>query len=131
MLPRFALISLTMLATPALAQDAVPVETATLDKSQITLHLHPFLNTEELDLLRVIMMSKEAMALFLPGDKGHAAIAVSPEEGFIRDGAPPASATALADFPDAETARAETLKICDAAKKTAAPCVVILEIAPK
>lgn len=131
MLPRLALIALSLLAAPAGAEEPVPVETATLGKSTITLHLHPFLTQEELDLLRVIMTSKEAMALFVPGDKGFAAISVAPEDGFIRDGVPPASATALADFPDAETARADTLRICDAAKKTATPCAVILEIAPK
>jgi hypothetical protein len=128
---RRAALCLTFLAMPAHAQDAVPVETATLGDAQITLHLHPFLNSEELDLLRVVMTSKEALALFVLGTKGHAAMAASPDEGFIRDGVPPASAIALADFADAETARTDVLTACDAARKGAAPCVVILEIAPK
>lgn len=136
MLPRIALLTLSLiapmtLASPGHAQDAVPVETAELDGSLVTLHLQPFLTEEELATLRVIMTSKEAKAMFLPGEKGFAAIAVSPEEGFIRDGVPPASATALADFPDADTARVETAKICDAAKKAKTACVVVLEIAPK
>ena len=67
------------------------------------------LTEEELATLRVVGSSEEALKLFVVSDKGHAAIAVSPEDGFIRDGAPVASAIAVADLPDAETAKADAL----------------------
>jgi hypothetical protein len=119
-----------IIAADVIAADAIPVETAELGKSVITLHLHPFLNEEELSLLRVIMTSKEALAVFLPGSKGHSALSMAPEDGFIRAGVPTPTATALADFADAETARADTLRVCDSARKGKTPCVVVLEIAP-
>ena len=72
---------------------------------------------EELATLRVVGSNEEALKLFVVSDKGHAAIAVSPDEGFIRDSAPVPSAIAVADLPDAETATAEALKACDAARK--------------
>jgi hypothetical protein len=123
---------LGLAALPVLAQD-VPVETAKLGKSGVTLHVHPFLTDEELATLRLVMTNKDALAVFVPGKPGsYAALAMSPDEGFIRDGQPVASAMALADFPDAATAAAEAAAACDAARKakSKAPCVVVLEVGP-
>src|SRR3990167_1622992 len=84
----------------------------------------------EVATLRVIGTNEEALKLFVVSDKGHAAIAVSPEDGFIRDGAPVASAIAVADLPDAETAKADALAACDAARNGASPCVILLQVSP-
>lgn len=114
----------------ATAQE-VPVETATLGKSAITLYAHPFLTEEELATLRLVMTNTEMLGMFLPGKEGsYAAMAVAPGEGFIRDGAPVASASALADLPDAATASANALQACNAARAKGADCVVVLEVGP-
>ncbi|MFZ1471038.1 MAG: hypothetical protein WAT09_18980 [Paracoccaceae bacterium] len=109
----------------------VPVETATLDTAEITLHLHDFLQKDELATLRLVMSNADALALFVPKAGGYAALAVSPDDGFIRDGKPVESAVALAELPDAETAAANALKACDDLRKGSAPCVVVLSVAPK
>lgn len=108
----------------------VPVETRTLAASTITLHLHPFLTDEELKTLRLVMTNEQALSLFVPEKQGYSGLAVSPEDGFIRVGAPMGSATAVGDLPDAQAARAAALKGCDAAKAGSSPCVMVLEIAP-
>ena len=117
------------LAGGAFAQD-VATEVTTLGGSTVTLHLHNFLTEEELATLRVVGASEEALKLFVVSDKGHAAIGVSPDEGFIREGAPVASAIAVADLPDAETATTEALKACDAARNGEAACVILLQVSP-
>lgn len=116
-------------AGAACAQDA-PTEVATLGTSTVTLHVHSFLTEEELTVLRLIGTSEEALGLFVVSPNGHAAIAVSPDEGFIREGAPVASAIAVADLPDAEAAKADALKACDAARTAAAACVILLQVSP-
>ncbi len=124
------LLGAMLLAAAPLAAQTVPVETSTLGTSAITLHLHPFLTEEELTTLRLVMTNEQALSLFVPGKLGHAALAVSPDDGFIRVGAPMGSATAVADLPDAAAAATAALAGCDAAKQGEAPCVVVLEIAP-
>ncbi|MBK6466895.1 MAG: hypothetical protein IPL38_16695 [Rhodobacter sp.] len=118
------------LAGPALAGET-PVETATLGEAKITLHVHDFLLEDELMALRLVMTNEDALALFVPKSGGFAALAMSPDDGFIRDGAPAKSAVALADLPDAGTAAAEAAKACDGLRKGKSPCVVVLEIAPE
>lgn len=113
---------------PAMAED-VPVETMELGKSAVTLHVHSFLTEEELKTLRLVGSNKDALALFVPEGGGHAAIAVAPEEGFVRNGVPVASAVAVAKLPDAETAQKDALAGCDAARTTESVCVVVLEVA--
>lgn len=131
MLKPLSLAALLALAAGGAAAQEVAVETATLGKSAVTLHLHPFLTDEELATLRLVMTNKQALAMFLPGKAGtYAAMAVAPDEGFVRDGAPVASASALADFPDAEAARAAALAACDGARKAKAPCVIVLDVGP-
>lgn len=119
------------LLTGAAWSDEVPVETGRLGKQEITLHVHPFLLADELDVLRKVLVNKDVLAVLVPAKGGYAALSVSPDDGFIRDGVPVESAVALAQLPDAETARTETLKACDAARKGRADCVVVLEIAPR
>jgi hypothetical protein len=129
MAAKLLLGAMLVAASPVIAQ-TVPVETSTLGTSAITLHLHPFLTEEELTTLRLVMTNEQALAIFVPGTLGHAALAVSPDDGFIRVGAPMGSATAVADLPDAEAAATAALAGCDAAKQGEAPCVLVLEIAP-
>lgn len=112
-------------------------EEAVLHEARITLHMQDFLTAEEQATLRLVLTNEQALALFVPGAldgagvKGHAALAMSPDEGFIRDGKPVASATALAELPDAKTAASAATGACDKAKaKEAALCVVVLEVAP-
>jgi hypothetical protein len=115
-------------ASAAMAED-VPVETSELAGSVILLHVHPFLTDEELKTLRLVGSNKDALALFVPEGGGHAAIAVAPEEGFVRSGMPVASAMAVAKLPDAETAQKDALEGCNAAKTTKTACVLVLEVA--
>lgn len=116
-------------ACPALAE-VVP-EKATLGAAEVTLYPEPFLTADELATLRLVQTNEQALAVFVPGKPGtFAALAVSPEEGLIRDGKPVASAVALADFPDLAAAREAALAGCAAAKTGTADCVVVLEVAP-
>lgn len=125
------ILSLGLLAGAAHSQTA-PVETAKLGKSQVTLTAHSFLTPEELQTLRLVMTNKQALSVFLPGKPANfSALAVSPSEGFIRGGKPVASATAVADLPDAATAQMNAIQGCDKARaKASAPCVVVLEVGP-
>lgn len=118
-----------LMLTAALPALAAP-ETATLGGSQITLHPQPFLTDEELATLRLVLVNEQALMIFVPKTGGFAALAVSPDDGFIRGGKPVPSATALAELPDAASAAAEAVKACDAARKGKAPCVLVLEVAP-
>ena len=131
-------ITKTILATLAAsaffstaARAEVAAETATLGDYSITLHLHPFLTEEDLTILRLVQSSQEALELFVPQADGFAAMAASPDDGFIKDGAPVASVVALGGLPDAATAAANAIEGCQKAKTGAADCVLILEIAPK
>lgn len=130
-LTRAGVVSFAIAATPGLAQTTeVPVEVSTNAGSSVTLHLHPFLAEDELATLRVVATNDQALSLFVASRTGHAALAVAPDEGFIRDGAPVPSAIALTDLPDADAARSAALAACDAARKAATPCVVVLEVSP-
>lgn len=115
------------LAGPALAE--VPMETAKLKGQAITLHVHPFLTEQELQTLRLVMTNRQALALFITS-KGFSAIAVAPEEGFIRDNAPVKSAVAIGDFGSADEAATAALAGCNAARKGGEACVIVLEVGP-
>ena len=128
---RFA-TGLAVLAAAGVAHAAdVPVETAENGAHAVTLHLHAFLSPEELATLRLVMSNEQALAIFVPAKDGFAAMAVSPDDGFIRDGKPVPSAMALAGIETAEAASAEAIKACDAARKGKAPCVLVLAVGPK
>lgn len=122
--------AVVMVATGAAAQDGVATEVTTLGASQVTLHLHDFLGEDELTVLRLVAKDANALALFVPAGEGFAAMAASPDDGFIRDGAPVSSAVALSGLADAATAQTDALAACEAARKGAAACVLVLEIAP-
>ena len=110
---------------------AVQFETAEIGKSEVRLYLHDFLTEEELTTLRLVMSNPDALQVFTQGKDGFTALAVSPDEGFIRDMKPVESAKALADFPSAEEVEAAVLKDCNAARKGKADCVLVLTVAPK
>jgi hypothetical protein len=123
-----ALLAL-VLGHVASAQE-VSIEEARLGASQVRLYVHPFLSPDELATLRLVMTNEQALALFVPGTNGFAALAASPSQGVIRDGKPVASAIALADLPDAAAAAKAATAACDGARGEGDPCVVVLEIAP-
>lgn len=114
----------------ALAQTSVPTEVTPLGGATVTLHMHDFLTPEELATLRLVASNEQALALFVPGKDGFAAMAASPEEGVIRDAKPVVSAVALAGLEDAAEAQTAALAACDAARKTQSPCVIVLEVSP-
>ena len=114
------------------AADAVKTEVAELGGFSITLHLQPFLTEVELSTLRVVMTNTDALGLFVPDtSKGYAALAVSPDDGFLPAGTPAASAQAIGGLPDTATAAKDALAACDKLRKGEAACVLVLEIAPK
>ncbi len=122
-------LGMAALAAPLAAEQVTP-EVTRLGNQQVTLHPHAFLTEEELTTLRVVTTNEQALALFVARPGRHSAIAVAPGEGFIRGGQPVASATALSDLPNAETARADAVATCNAAKTKGPDCVVVLEVAP-
>ncbi len=125
------LAAVVMLIAPAAwADDAVTPEVSTLGASTITITPWAFLNDEELTLLRLVATNADALTLFVPEGSGFAALAVSPDDGFVRGGVPVESAIALSGYGDADTARAETLAACAAKRAGAADCVVVLDVAP-
>jgi hypothetical protein len=123
------LVAATMMAAPARAE--VVTETATLGEYNVTMYVQPFLTEDDLSILRLVLTSQDALALFVPQANGFAAMAASPDDGFVKDGVPSASVVALGGLPDAATAAANAVDGCQKAKQGAADCVVILEIAPK
>ncbi|MEO6298672.1 MAG: hypothetical protein ABIV25_15465 [Paracoccaceae bacterium] len=112
------------------AAQTVPTEMAKLGGQKITLYVYPFLTENELTTLRLVQHNKQALAVFVPGTEGFAALAIAPNEGFLRDGSPVPSAVALSGLPDATSAAVAVLKGCDAARKGGEPCVIVLEIGP-
>ncbi|MBE2275941.1 MAG: hypothetical protein IAE87_06545 [Rhodobacteraceae bacterium] len=122
------------LAGTALA-GAVPIERGVLGQSEVTLYRHPFLQDEELATLRLVMTNEAALAIFVPQDKaaagGFAALAASPDDGFVREGKPVASAVALAGLADAAAAETAATDACNALRQGAAPCVMVLLVEPQ
>lgn len=125
----YALLALPFAAMAA-AQD-VPKEVSTLAGLTVTVYAQPFLSQQEKDTLHLIASNKDALALFVPAADGYAALAASPDDGFVKDGLPVASATAMVSLPDAATAAKEALAHCDSLRKGKKPCVLLLEVAPK
>jgi hypothetical protein len=120
---------LALIAPPALAE--VPQETSSLGDFTITLQLHPFLTPEELEVMRLVGSDMQLLTLFVPDATGHSALAVSPDEGFVKEGLPVPSAFALGGLPDTETAGKAAIAGCQKAATSKTPCVVILHVAPK
>lgn len=126
-----AIVAGATLASTVWAGD-VPTEVNKLQGAQITLHVYPFLKPDELKTLRLVSTNAQALAIFVPGDKKHySAMALAPDDGFLKDGTPVDTAVALSDFADPATASAAAKKACDdkRAKKGKA-CVIVLEVGP-
>ncbi len=108
----------------------VPTEVTKINGAKVTFYVHPFLDETELATLRLVATQEQALKLFVPSNSGFAAIALSPDDGFIKAGKPAASASAVAELPDAASAAAKALETCNAARKGAAECVIVMEISP-
>lgn len=108
----------------------VPVEVTGLDGYSVTLHLHDFLTEQELGVLRLVGSNTMMLQAFLTGTSGYGALALSPDDGYIRDGLPAASASARMGLADAQAAAAAALEACNAARSGTAECVLVLEVAP-
>lgn len=117
------------IATSAKAE--VATETSTIGDFTITLYLQDFLTEDDLTTLRLVAKDKNALALFVPAGGGFAALAASPEDGFTKDGMPATSASAISGLADAATAATQAIAACQAASKSKAACVLLLEVAPK
>lgn len=124
------LVALLMLGGGAWAEDVLPTEVTVLGDNSITLYKYFFLTAEENTVLGLVATDAAALALFVPEGPGFAAFAVHPDDGFIRDGVPVASAVALSGLADIATARAEALAACEGKPGVAGPCVVVLEVTP-
>ncbi len=124
----FAGLAAVLVSTAAMAE--VPVEESKIDGSKVTFYVHPFLDESEIATLRLVATQSEALQLFVPSRKGYAAIALSPDDGFIKNGKPAASASAVAELPDAASAATKALELCNAARKGTAECVIVMEISP-
>ena len=111
--------------------DVPPAETAVIGGAKVTIYAMEFLSEEEVSTLRLVLTAPEALALFVPEGGGHAALAVSPEDGFIREGALVKSSSAIAGMETADKAAEAALTACDGARKGKVPCVVVLEVAPE
>ena len=124
-----AVFAATIWAAQATAQ-AVPTEVTRFADAEVTLYLHPFLTDNDRMLLEIMASNEQTLQAFLGEGGGHAAMALAPAEGLMQGDAPAASATAVGQLPDAETARSRALEECDAARSGGAACVVVIEVAP-
>ncbi|MGY6410726.1 MAG: hypothetical protein ACXIUV_06850 [Alkalilacustris sp.] len=124
------LLGAAMALMPGLAA-AQQAQTFTHPQAEVRLILHDTLAQEDRAMLEVIAASPEIVASMLDIASGHAALALAPGEGMMGDGTPPASATALGGLPDAATARAEALRMCEAARRSGPACVVVMEVSPR
>lgn len=124
---------LVLACAGAAGADVPPTETGSPGAAQVTLYTWDFLTAEELAALRLVLVNEDALAVFLPegAGVGFAAMAMSPEDGFIRDGALVPSAVALAGFESQAEASEAAYAACNAARMGKAECTIVLEIAPK
>lgn len=112
------------------ARAEVPVEVTIIDGTQVTIHLHDFLSQQELGVFRLIGSNSQMLQAFMQGATGYGAMALSPDDGYIRGGLPSGSASARMGLADAQAAAAAALETCNAARTGAAECVVVLELGP-
>lgn len=126
---RLALSVVIGLAASAAVAEEVPVETTEVDGTVVRLHVHGFLKEDELEVLRLVATNADARGVFVPEGAGFAAVAVAPEEGFVRKGQPVPSATAVAGAETPEAAAAQATEACNAARERGPDCVVVLEVA--
>jgi len=121
-------LALAGAANVAAAQE---VEQYDLQDASVSVILHPFLTADEAAILRTVGQSPEALELFVPETGRYAALAVAPDEGFVRDGIPVESAVAIGDLPDLEEARAAALEGCNAVRNGGEECAIVLEVTPQ
>lgn len=112
------------------ARAEVPVEVTIIDGTQVTIHLHDFLSEQEMGVFRLIGSNSQMLQAFMQGATGYGAMALSPDDGYIRGGLPSGSASARMGLADAQAAAASALEMCNAARTGAAECVVVLELGP-
>ncbi len=105
-------------------------ETFAIGGNTVTVHAYDFLTAQELDTLRLVGTDPEALALFMGDGPGHGAIAIAPEQGFIRDGMPAPGVAALAQLPHPQAARNAAIAMCEQERSGGPACVVVLELAP-
>ena len=125
---------MTALGAPmAPAQQTVAAEVTRAGSVQVTIHRHDFLNPQDLAVLQTIAGNDQARALFLGPEGDFAALALAPRDGLLDasgTGVQP-TAQAVAQLPDADTARARALELCESARRRGPACVVVLEVAPQ
>lgn len=119
-----------VLSSMALAQQS-GAERYQLDGIEVTVLTHGFLSEEELMTLRLVGQNRDALSIFIPEGSGFAALAVAPNEGFVRAGMPVDSASAISGLPDIGAARGAALEACDAARNGGPACQIVLEVAPR
>lgn len=114
----------------AVAQD-VMTEVYHLGEFEVRVLLHSFLTEDEMTTLRAVGQSQEALGLFVSEGPGYAALAVAPDEGFMRNGLPVESAIALSGLDTLSEARRAANAACNSARTSSAACVTVLAISPR
>lgn len=117
-------------AHPAAAQDAPAREVTRAGGVEITLHRHDWLRVDDLATLAAIIESPEARTMLLGPGGDYAALALAPADGLLAPEGVAATAQAVAQLPDAQTARTRALELCDGARRGGRACAVVLEVAP-
>lgn len=117
-------------ASVAVAQQ-VAGERYQLDGVEVTVLTHSFLSEEELLTLRLVGQNRDALSIFVPESSGFAAMAVAPDEGFVRAGMPVDSASAISGVTDIGAARDAALDACNTARNGGSTCQIVLEVAPR
>lgn len=123
-------LGVSPLGAPAVLAEQVAAEVFQLDGIAVTVLPHAFLSEEELMTLRLVGQNRDALAVFIPEGSGFAALAVAPEEGFVRGGMPVESASAISGLPDLASARDTALAECNAVRNGGQTCEIVLEVAP-
>ena len=114
----------------ALAQDAAAREVTRADGVEITLHRFDWLRADDLATLQAIAQSAEAREMLLGPGGDFAALALAPADGLLSPDGVAQTAQAVAQLPDAETARTRALELCNGARQGGAACAIVLEVAP-
>ena len=125
-----SVVATVAFAGASLAQQAT-VESYQLDGVEVQVIVHPFLTEEEVATLRLVGQNRDALGLFIAEGTGYSALAIAPDEGFIRNGVPIASAMALSGLETAEAARQAATQACDEARQGGQPCAIVLEVSAR
>ncbi|RRH77304.1 hypothetical protein [Falsigemmobacter faecalis] len=130
MKPLVAALALGLVTLSPLQAQEVRGKAYRLGAQTVTVYDHAFLSDEEKTTLQMVATNEQALALFVTKPGRYSAMAVSPDDGFIRGGQPAASAAALSDLETRDAARAAALRECNAARKGKKDCLLVLEVAP-